>query len=127
MHNFHLPTSLQQMGSSPRSLKLGTRSLPTQMAHYHGTDTNALCSASASMRTCCHRPSACPMYAILEEMSVLKGHQLTSRGSAPAPPASAQRWPWERARRVVLVQTSCLRLVMLGSQRHRRLPPYGSS
>jgi hypothetical protein len=30
-----------------------------QMAHNNGTDAIRLCSASASMRTCCQRPGAC--------------------------------------------------------------------
>jgi hypothetical protein len=49
MHYFHLPSSLQQVGCSPRGFDLGTRSLPTQMAHHDGTDANRLVLGEAAL------------------------------------------------------------------------------
>jgi hypothetical protein len=69
MDDFHLSSSLQQVGCSPRGLDLGTRWLPTQMAHHDGTDANRSVFGERLHKDLLPSPSACPMDAILDEAS----------------------------------------------------------
>jgi hypothetical protein len=69
---------------SPRGFDLGTRRLPSQIAHHDGTDANRLVLGERFHENLLPSPDACPMNAILDEVPRVEGLPLWSL-PRPAP------------------------------------------